>query len=94
LDDKDVTPPSDLQIKPLHGFAVKKHKADDFRDELVGQFDKTLLQRLLVQWIANANLSFRLSEHGGLHRMLEYTLILWFERPQPISHTKLFGQGS
>ncbi|KID59571.1 transposase, partial [Metarhizium hybridum] len=53
----------------LHGFTVKKRKADDFRDELAARFDKAHFQRLLVQWIADGILSFRLSEHEALHKM-------------------------
>ncbi|KAK2591691.1 hypothetical protein QQS21_010603, partial [Conoideocrella luteorostrata] len=54
----------------LHRFAVKKRKADDFHDELVARFDETRFQGLLVQWIADENLSFRLSDHGGLRKIL------------------------
>jgi hypothetical protein len=43
----------------LHEFAAKKRKKDDFHDELVVRFDKTKFQRLLVRWITDANLSFR-----------------------------------
>lgn len=70
----------------LHGFTVKKRKADDFRDELAARFDKAHFQRLLVQWIADANLSFRLSEHEALHKMLEYLNPLVRETSAHLTH--------
>ncbi|EXU95156.1 hAT family dimerization domain protein [Metarhizium robertsii] len=70
----------------LHGFTVKKRKADDFRDELAARFDKAHFQRLLVQWIADGILSFRLSEHEALHKMLEYLNPLVRETSAHLTH--------
>jgi hypothetical protein len=50
----------------------KKRKEDDFRDELVARFDKLTFQRLLIQWITDANLSFRVSEYEGLQKVFGY----------------------
>ncbi|KAF4944942.1 hypothetical protein FGADI_12324 [Fusarium gaditjirri] len=49
-----------------------KRKRDDLHDELVTRFNKATSQSLLVQWITDANLSFRLSEHVRLHGLFDY----------------------
>jgi hypothetical protein len=61
-----------LNQPTLQDFAAKKRKKDDFHDELVARFDKLTFQRLLVQWITDANLSFRVSEHEGLQKVFGY----------------------
>ncbi|EGU86088.1 hypothetical protein HZS61_005046 [Fusarium oxysporum f. sp. conglutinans] len=62
-------PPNQLT---LHDLAAKKRKRDDFHDELVTRFDKTTSQRHIVQWITDANLSFRIPEHKGLQKVFQY----------------------
>ncbi|RYC78863.1 hypothetical protein BFJ63_vAg18262, partial [Fusarium oxysporum f. sp. narcissi] len=62
-------PPNQLT---LHDLAAKKRKRDDFHDELVTRFDKTTFQRHVVQWITDANLSFRVPEHKGLQKVFQY----------------------
>jgi len=70
----------------LHDFATRKRKKDDFHDELVLRFDKTTFQRLLIQWIADANLPFRVSEHEGLHEIFNYLNPLVEETSANLTH--------
>jgi hypothetical protein len=70
----------------LHEFTARKRKSDDFRDELVARFDKATFQRLLVRWITDENLSFRLSEHVGLHELLDYLNPLVRETSANLTH--------
>ncbi len=43
-------------------------------------------QRLLVQWIADANLSFRLAEQPGFHKLIDYLNPLVRETSAHLSH--------
>jgi hypothetical protein len=70
----------------LHEFTSRKRKRDDFHDELVARFDKATFQRLLVRWITDANLSFRLSEHVGLHELFDYLNPLVRETSANLTH--------
>jgi hypothetical protein len=70
----------------LHDVAVKKRKKNDFHNELATQFDKTTFQRLLVQWITDANLSFRVPEHKGLNRVFQYLNPLVHETSATLTH--------
>ncbi|KAF4988755.1 hypothetical protein FDECE_14929 [Fusarium decemcellulare] len=70
----------------LHEFSAKKRKKDDFHDELVLRFDKTEFQRLLVQWITDANLSFRVPEHEGLQKVFQYLNPLVQETSAVLTH--------
>jgi hypothetical protein len=70
----------------LHEFTSRKRKRDDLHDELVARFDKATFQRLLVRWITDANLSFRLSEHVGLHELFDYLNPLVRETSANLTH--------
>jgi hypothetical protein len=56
----------------IREFTSKKRKNDEFHDELVTRSDKITFQRMLVQWIADANLSFRMPKHDGLQKIFLY----------------------
>ncbi|OBS15522.1 hypothetical protein FPOA_27040 [Fusarium poae] len=76
-------PPNQLT---LHDLAAKKRKRDDFHDELVTRFDKTTFQRHIVQWITDANLSFRVPEHKGLQKVFQYLNPLVHETSANLTH--------
>lgn len=75
-----------LNQPTLQDFAAKKRKKDDFHDELVARFDKLTFQRLIVQWITDANLSFRVSEHEGLQKVFGYLNPLVPETSANLTH--------
>ncbi|KAJ6437559.1 putative AC transposase [Purpureocillium lavendulum] len=77
--------PSPHQPK-LFDFDIKKRKRDDFHDGLAARFDKITFQRLLVRWITEANLSFRISEHEGFHKLLHYLNLLVEETSANLTH--------
>lgn len=79
-------PERPLTQQNLHDFTAKKRKKDDFHDELVIRFNKTTFQQLLIQWIADANLSFRISEHKGLHQVFNYLNPLVEETSANLTH--------
>ncbi|WKT54006.1 HAT, C-terminal dimerization domain [Fusarium oxysporum f. sp. vasinfectum] len=70
----------------LHDLAAKKRKRDDFHDELVTRFDKATFQRHVVQWITDANLSFRVPEHKGLQKVFQYLNPLVHETCANLTH--------
>lgn len=70
----------------LPEFSTKKRKKDDFHDELVFRFDKGRFQRLLVHWITDANLSFRVPEHKGLQNIFQYLNPLVQETSAILTH--------
>ncbi|KAJ0130204.1 hypothetical protein HZ326_26698 [Fusarium oxysporum f. sp. albedinis] len=76
-------PPNQLT---LHDLATKKRKRDDFHDELVTRFDKTTFQRYVVQWITDANLTFRVPEHKGLQKVFQYLNSLVHETSANLTH--------
>ncbi|OBS15278.1 hypothetical protein FPOA_13870 [Fusarium poae] len=76
-------PPNQLT---LHDLAAKKRKRDDFHDELVTRFDKTTFQRHIVQWITDANLSFRVPENKGLQKVFQYLNPLVHETSANLTH--------
>ncbi|KAM5528306.1 ac transposase [Fusarium oxysporum f. sp. phaseoli] len=76
-------PPNQLT---LHDLAAKKRKRDDFHDELVTRFDKATFQRHVVQWITDANLSFRVPEHKGLQKVFQYLNPLVHETSANLTH--------
>ncbi|PNP85338.1 hypothetical protein FNYG_01328 [Fusarium nygamai] len=76
-------PPNQLT---LHVLEAKKRKRDDFHDELVTRFDKTTFQRHVVQWITDANLSFRVPEHKGLQKVFQYLNPLVHETSANLTH--------
>ncbi|RBA11849.1 hypothetical protein FPRO05_14165 [Fusarium proliferatum] len=79
-------PPNQLT---LHDLEVKKRKRDEFHDELVTRFDKTTVQRHVVQWITDANLSFRVPEHKGLQKVFQYLNPLVHETSANLTHETL-----
>ncbi|KAJ6439017.1 putative AC transposase [Purpureocillium lavendulum] len=82
---QDRPEPSPRQPK-LFDFDIKKRKRDDFHDGLAARFDKITFQRLLVRWVTEANLSFRISEHEGLHKLLHYLNPLVEETSANLTH--------
>ncbi|KAJ0130882.1 RNA-directed DNA polymerase from mobile element jockey [Fusarium oxysporum f. sp. albedinis] len=70
----------------LHEFTSRKRKREDLHDELVARFDKVTFQRLLVRWITDANLPFRLLEHVGLHELFDYLNPLVRESSANLTH--------
>jgi hAT family C-terminal dimerisation region len=78
-----------LAQRTIHDFTAKKRKKDDFHDELLVRFDKTTFQRLLIQWIADANLPFRISEHKGLRKIFHYLNPLVEETSANLTHESI-----
>jgi hypothetical protein len=47
-------------------------KEQAIANALIQRFDRDHFQRLLLEWVIDANISFRQPEHGRLRRIFEY----------------------
>jgi hypothetical protein len=67
---KEKTP--SLNIVKMLQLDIDNPKEQAIANALIQRFDKDRFQRLLLEWVVDANISFRQPEHWRLRRVFEY----------------------